>query len=163
MSKTVLRPTTSATYPDPLSNQLNSPVNAQRAATVPTLLRSEFDSYEQASDEDFAKFEMMLDDGHGGFRVGNTRVSLDSVLNAFQLGSCPEEIVRQYPTLPLKEVYTVVTHYLWNKTEMNSYLERRRDETVELRQLIEGRQPQTRLRDLLETREKTKLHHESQL
>ncbi len=37
-------------------------------------------------------------------RVGNTRVSLDSVVFAFDRSVSPEEIVRQYPSLDLADV-----------------------------------------------------------
>ena len=38
-------------------------------------------------------------DAHGVLRVGNTRVTLDTVLAAFADGATAEEIVQQYPSL----------------------------------------------------------------
>lgn len=47
-------------------------------------------------------------DIHGVMRVGNTRVTLDSVIAAFQAGATSEDIVRQYPSLQLADVYYVI-------------------------------------------------------
>ena len=41
------------------------------------------------------------EDGDGVFRVAGTRVSLDSVVIAFDMGATAEEIVHKYPTLDL--------------------------------------------------------------
>jgi uncharacterized protein (DUF433 family) len=58
----------------------------------------------------------------GVIRVAGTRVSLESVLVTFNEGSPPEEIVQQYPSLPLADVYTVIAYYLRNRAELDSYL-----------------------------------------
>src|SRR5215470_8610969 len=44
-------------------------------------------------------------DAHGVLRVGNTRVTLDTVIAAFADGATAEEIVQQYPSLHLADVY----------------------------------------------------------
>jgi len=49
-------------------------------------------------------------------------VSLESVLIAFNQGSTPEEIVQQYSSLPLADVYTVIAYYLQNRAELDEYL-----------------------------------------
>jgi uncharacterized protein (DUF433 family) len=58
----------------------------------------------------------------GVIRVAGTRVSLESVLIAFKGGCTPEEIVQQYPSLPLADVYTAIAYYLRNRPEIDSYL-----------------------------------------
>lgn len=75
----------------------------------------------------------------GGIRVGGTRVSLDSVIFAFKEGSTPEEIVQQYPTLGLADVYAVISYYLQHPDEVEEYLAARRQRAQELRQEIESR------------------------
>ena len=47
-------------------------------------------------------------DAHGVLRVGNTRVTLDTVLAAFADGATAEEIVQQYSSLQLADVYSVI-------------------------------------------------------
>jgi uncharacterized protein (DUF433 family) len=59
----------------------------------------------------------------GVIRVGQTRVTLDSVVNAFLSGSTAEEIVFQYPSLDLGDVYAVLGYYLKNQSSVDVYLE----------------------------------------
>src|SRR5947208_5739778 len=63
-------------------------------------------------------------DENGVFRVGRTRVMLDSVVAAFQQGHSPETIRQQYPALTLEEVYGSIAHYLAHLDEVNAYLRR---------------------------------------
>ncbi len=69
----------------------------------------------------------------GVFRIGKTRVSLDSVLIAFNQGATPEQIVQDYDTLELKEIYSVISYYLENRKELDSYLAERSERREELR------------------------------
>ncbi len=48
-------------------------------------------------------------DADGVVRVGGTRVTLDTVVAAFNEGATAEEIVSQYPTLHLADVYAVIS------------------------------------------------------
>jgi len=82
-------------------------------------------------------------DAAGVLRVGKTRVSLDSVIAAFNEGATPEEIVQQYDVLSLAEVYAVIGYYLENQSEIDSYLAERHTQREQLRQELEARhQPQ---------------------
>jgi uncharacterized protein (DUF433 family) len=78
-------------------------------------------------------------DQAGVLRVTGTRMSLDSVIYAFNEGATPEEIVQQYPTLDLKDVYAVISYYLQNRDEVEMYLTQRRAERQELKKDIESR------------------------
>jgi uncharacterized protein (DUF433 family) len=78
-------------------------------------------------------------DQAGVLRVTGTRVSLDSVIYAFNEGATPEEIVLQYPTLNLKDVYAVVSYYLQNRDEVEKYLDERRAARQELKKELEAR------------------------
>jgi len=59
----------------------------------------------------------------GALRVGRTRVTLETVLWAFQQGATPEAIVERYPSLELADVYDVVAYYLRHRDEVDAYLE----------------------------------------
>jgi uncharacterized protein (DUF433 family) len=72
-------------------------------------------------------------------RITGTRVSLDSVIYAFNEGATPEEIVQQYPTLNLADTYAVIGYYLHNSAEVEKYLEQRRAQRQELQKEIESR------------------------
>lgn len=58
----------------------------------------------------------------GVWRVAGTRVSVDSVIYAFNSGASPEEIVWQFDTLDLKKVYALINHYLHNRERVDAYL-----------------------------------------
>ena len=55
---------------------------------------------------------------------------LELVLDAFKRGQSPEAIARSYRTLPLADVYAVVSRYLANPVPFDEYL-RRCDEEAE--------------------------------
>ena len=78
-------------------------------------------------------------DQSGVLRVTGTRVSLDSVIYAFNEGATPEEIVQQYSTLDLKDVYAVISYYLQNRDEVEKYLAQRQVERRELKKETESR------------------------
>ncbi len=60
-------------------------------------------------------------DGEGIIRVGGSRVTLDAVISTFRAGATAEEIAQQYPSLPLADVYSVLTYYLRHRDEVDSY------------------------------------------
>jgi len=91
-------------------------------------------------------------------RVGDTRVSLDSVIYAFNEGATPEEIAQQYTTLNLADVYAVISYYLQNHDEVVQYLQRRKAQRDELRKEIESRFDPRGIRDRLLARKQSGVH-----
>lgn len=93
-------------------------------------------------------------DADGVLRVGGTRVSLDSVVAAFELGSTPEQIVQSYDALELDDVYAVITYYLRHREAVNQYLEGRRAKRDSVRQELQAKFSTAGLRErLLKRRE----------
>ena len=88
-------------------------------------------------------------DAHGVLRVGNTRVTLDTVLAAFADGATAEEIVQQYPSLHLADVYSVIGYYLRHTSEIDAYLHQRRVQREAIRQQNEARFDPHGVRDRL--------------
>jgi uncharacterized protein (DUF433 family) len=64
-------------------------------------------------------------DVDGVLRIGKTRVSLATVVFAFCDGATAEEILQQYPSLQLGDVYSVIGYYLNQKAEVDAYLAER--------------------------------------
>ncbi len=93
-------------------------------------------------------------DNHGVIRVGNTRVTLDTVVAAYETGATAEEIAVQYPTLHVADVYQVIGYYLHHKEEMDRYLQNRKKQSEKIRNEIVSRSNQTGLRDRLLARMK---------
>jgi uncharacterized protein (DUF433 family) len=88
-----------------------------------------------------AKPPPLHEDGDGNLRVAGTRVSLDSVVIAFDTGATAEEIVHKYPTLDLASVYEVLAYLLRNRETVDEYLAKRQGQAAELRAEIEKRSP----------------------
>jgi uncharacterized protein (DUF433 family) len=78
-------------------------------------------------------------DQAGVWRVAGTRVSLDSVVFAFDEGATPEEIAQAFPVLDLAAIYSVIGYYLQNRAEVEQYLGQRKVQREELKKEIEAR------------------------
>jgi uncharacterized protein (DUF433 family) len=59
----------------------------------------------------------------GGYWIQGTRISLDSIVHAFNRGVAPESIKRAFPLLTLEEIYGAITFYLARAQEIDAYLE----------------------------------------
>ncbi|MDQ3180975.1 MAG: DUF433 domain-containing protein [Acidobacteriota bacterium] len=88
----------------------------------------------------------------GVLRVGDSRVSLDTVIIAFGQGASPEQIVEDYDSLELGEVYAVISYYLQNREEVETYLARRKVEREKLRRQRESRTNPNGIREKLLSR-----------
>jgi len=93
-------------------------------------------------------------DKYGTIRVVGTRVTLESVVNAFELGSTPEQVVHKFPTLKLDDVYAVVTYYLRHRDEVKAYLAENAREADALQAKIEAEFPSNGIRERLLARRK---------
>jgi uncharacterized protein (DUF433 family) len=93
-------------------------------------------------------------DADGVVRVAGTRVTLDTIVGAFETGATAEEIAQQYASVPLVDVYSVVTYYLRHKAEVDAYLEQRAALAVRLRAEVEHRFPPAGIRERLLARRK---------
>lgn len=82
-------------------------------------------------------------------RVKGTRVTLDTIVLAFQDGATPEEIVQQYQSLSLADVYLVIAYYLKRRPEVTAYLEKRQGQAKKIRKENETRFPPDGIRERL--------------
>jgi len=58
----------------------------------------------------------------GAYRVGKTRVSLDSLVYLFREGMSAESMVESYPALTLEQVHGALAFYLANQKDIDNYL-----------------------------------------
>jgi uncharacterized protein (DUF433 family) len=77
-------------------------------------------------------------DDTGAIRVGQSRVTLDVLIEYSRLGMKPEEIARGLDTLTLADVHAALAYYFRHQNEIDDYLGRREKEAEELRQQIEA-------------------------
>jgi uncharacterized protein (DUF433 family) len=72
-------------------------------------------------------------------RISKTRVTLDTLVAAFNEGATPEEIAQQYLSVPLADIYSVIGYYLRRRSEVEAYLKRRRQQAEQVRKENESR------------------------
>lgn len=89
----------------------------------------------------------------GVVRVGTSRVSLDLVVEQYENGMTPEDMVRAYDTLALADVHAAIAYYLRHRAEVRAYLNRRKEEAEALRAKIEAERPRITRAELLARRE----------
>ena len=85
-------------------------------------------------------------------RIAGTRVTLDIVVESFLEGATAEEIVQQYPTLQLADVYAVLSYYLRHRPEIEEYLRTRSELAAKVRGENESRFDPHGIRDRLLSR-----------
>jgi len=57
-------------------------------------------------------------------RLKGSRVRLEVVVEEFHKGATPQQIAEWYPTLTLQQVYVAITYYLYNKADVDEYIQR---------------------------------------
>ncbi len=85
-------------------------------------------------------------DADGAVRIGRTRVTLDTLVMAFNEGATAEEIVHQYPSLALTDVYSTIGYYLQHQDEVDAYLRERERNAEQVRRENEARFDPTGIR-----------------
>jgi len=91
-------------------------------------------------------------DEQGVVRVGNTRITIDLVVEQYENGMTPEDMVRAYDTLVLADVHAVIAYYLRHPEEVRAYLKRRAEEADALRAKVESERPRVSAEELLARR-----------
>ena len=88
----------------------------------------------------------------GVVRVGGGRISLDLVVEQYENGMTPEDMVRAYDTLALADVYAAIAYYLRHGEEVRAYLDRRTAEADALQMKVAGERPSPSRQELLARR-----------
>lgn len=58
----------------------------------------------------------------GTIRIGNTRVSLETIIDSYRLGQHPEEVQVAFPSVDLADIYAIIAYYLKNRAAVERYL-----------------------------------------
>jgi hypothetical protein len=83
---------------------------------------------------------------------------LDLVVEQYENGMTPEDMVRAYDTLALADVYAVIAFYRRHRDAVRAYLRRRQEEAAALREKIEAEHPRVSREDLLARRSAREKH-----
>lgn len=57
-----------------------------------------------------------------GYWIGDTRVSLESIVYSFLDGESPESIAQNFPLISLEQAYGAIAFYLANRPLVDQYL-----------------------------------------
>ena len=97
----------------------------------------------------------LTSESDGAIRVKGSRVTLDTIVGAFCRGATAEEIVQQYSSLHLADVYAVIAYYLHHQPEIEAYLQEGQIEALRIRALNEAHSPPVGIRERLLARRKS--------
>lgn len=87
-------------------------------------------------------------------RIGQTRVSIDSIIHRYCQGDRPEHIRDQFPTVSLPEVYATIAYYLFHQAEVDAYLIEQERRADEIQAQIESQQDPRGIRERLLARKR---------
>jgi uncharacterized protein (DUF433 family) len=98
-------------------------------------------------------FELPLRlDAHGTIRVGQSRVTLDTVIASYRHGVSPEVIAEQFPAVTLAEVYGAIAYYLQHQDMLDAYLRERMEAAAPLNAELAARSNPVGTRERLRAR-----------
>ena len=78
-----------------------------------------------------------IEERDSNYYVASTRISLDSIVQAFRRGESPETICQSFELLRLEEVYGAIAYYLANQADVDAYLVRQNEKWAEGRRNAE--------------------------
>lgn len=99
----------------------------------------------------------LTEDQHRVMRIGQTRVTLETVIHAFEQGHTAEEIVSHYPALQLADVYAVIAYYLNHRAEVRTYLQQQETKAKKVWTQIEAKTEYQNFRERLLARQRTNM------
>src|SRR5438128_3324899 len=95
-----------------------------------------------------------IEERNGRYYVTQSPIALEAVILRFKEGLSPETIHRDcFPSIPLAQVYAVVSFYLNNQQKVQDYLEQARREEDDLQQQMLAAHP-----EFLKTADESRRH-----
>ena len=94
----------------------------------------------------------LIQEDDGTVHITGSRVTLDTLVGAFQKGASAEQIQDSFPSLSLRDIYGAIAYYLEHEAEVMAYLDERHRSGAVLRQSIEARQDTEGFRERVRAR-----------
>jgi uncharacterized protein (DUF433 family) len=85
-------------------------------------------------------------------RMWDSRIPLEVIIEYYQRGMTPEEIVECYDLLRLSDVYTLIGYYLDNRNAVDEYLQYWKQRGDEMERMIRAAMPPGLKEELLKRR-----------
>ena len=90
----------------------------------------------------------------GAVRVVGTRIPIQNIVHDYLRGERPEDIVDDFPTLALADVYATIAYYLRHREEVDEYVAWCEREEDRIREEIQRRFPTDGLKERLLARQR---------
>jgi uncharacterized protein (DUF433 family) len=103
----------------------------------------------------YSEFPPLRLSDEGVVQVGKSRITLDLIVEQYENGMTPEDMVRAYDSLTLADAFSVVAYYLRHRDEVRAYLKQREEEAEAQRASIESEHPRLSREDFLARRRVT--------
>lgn len=85
-----------------------------------------------------------IEERNGSYYITQSPITLEAVILRFKEGLSPETIRRDcFPSLSLASIYSVISFYLNNQTQVEGYLKQVRSEEDELQQRLLADHPES--------------------
>jgi uncharacterized protein (DUF433 family) len=94
----------------------------------------------------------LVQEADGTVRISGSRVTLDTLVSAFQKGATAEQIQDSFPSISLRQIYGAIAYYLEHEAEVDAYLKTRRAEAEIIRHEIESQQDTAGFKARIHTR-----------
>lgn len=91
-------------------------------------------------------------DKDGVWRVSGSRVTLDSIVHQFKNGASAEQIQEDFPSVTLRDIYSVIAHYLQHSGAVEDYLREQGEAANKTRREVETGMDTNSLRERLQQR-----------
>jgi uncharacterized protein (DUF433 family) len=80
-------------------------------------------------------------DDDGVIRVSGTRVTLHTLISAYRQGERPEAIHDAFPTVPLADIYAIISYYLAQRDQIDAYMRKVDEEGKRWQHIWEAQHP----------------------
>lgn len=100
----------------------------------------------------------LTQEADGTVRISGSRITLDTLVGAYEKGATAEQIQDSFPSLSLRQIYGAVAYYLEHEAQVTAYLQERRTAAQTLRQTIESHQDTAGFRARVRARQVQLIH-----
>jgi uncharacterized protein (DUF433 family) len=83
----------------------------------------------------------LVQNEQGDMYIEGSRIYLEHLVEWFNEGKSPQDILHDYPTLALADIYAVLTYYLRHQNEVDAYVDRQYQKAKEAEAMAESYKP----------------------
>ena len=75
---------------------------------------------------------------YGTIRIKGSRVSLEVIIRQFKQGATAEQLLEDFPSLTLRDIYGAIYYYLDNTEAVEDYMRQQEDSAAEMRAFLDS-------------------------